>query len=346
MIYCSEYISEIEAFSNSLSLDFLNNSKILISGGTGLIGSYLIDSILARNNLNVDICCLALNLEEAKSRFRIHQNDKRLRFYECDLTKTLNLDEQFDYILHLASFSDAHNYARFPVETMIMNIGGAKNMLDLAKKYGAKKFFYASSSEIYGTSTEEMVETNQGVVNTLDIRSCYNEAKRASETLCISYNAEYSVPCVLGRFCRVYGPSMLIKDSKALSQFLKNALNGEDTVLKSKGNQLLSYIYVADAVNGILHLLKNGEESNAYNISNASEILTLREIAEITASIGNKKVIFDLPSDIEKTGYSRVQNAILPTQKLEKLGWKPTVNMTEGIKRTFSVLKKLYKQVN
>ncbi len=342
MIYSSEYLNELDDFLNNIDVSFLNNSKILISGGTGLIGSYFIDTLLKNKSLNVDICCLSLNIISAKERFVHHKDDKRLRFCECDLTKGLNIDEQFDYILHLASFSDAHNYAKFPVETMLMNFCGAKNMLDLAKKHGTKKFFYASSSEIYGTSTEKMVETNKGVVDTLDVRSCYNESKRASETLCISYASEYDIPCVIGRFCRVYGPTMLIKDSKALSQFLKNALANEDIVLKSKGDQLLSYIYVADAVNGILHLLNKGENSNAYNISNSIETFTLKELAEITASLVNKTVIFELPNDLEKTGYSRVKNAVLPTDKLEQLGWKPTTNIKQGVKNTYLVLKKTY----
>ncbi len=343
MIYCEEYLTEIKQFSKEIDIDFLQDSKILISGGTGLIGSYLIDSILIKENFNVDICCLTTNIDKAKNRFVYFKEDSRLRFHECDLTNNLNLEEQFDYILHLASFSDAHNYAKSPVETMLMNFIGSKTLLDLAKKHKTKRFFFASSSEIYGTSDEIMTETNKGIVDTLDIRSCYNESKRATETLCISYNQEYNIDCLIGRFCRIYGPTMLIKDSKALSQFLKNALNNEDIVLKSKGDQLLSYCYVSDSVSAIFKLLKDGEPANAYNISNTNSTPSLKEIAEIVSNLNNKKVVFDLPSDIEKLGYTRVKNAILPTNKLENLGWKPKVNIQEGIEKTFNVLKNVYK---
>ena len=342
MIYCNDYIYEITNFSKQLNLDFLQNTNLLISGGTGLIGSYLIDSLLINKSLNVNITCLTTNSQRAVNRFGYFSNDSRLKFYECDLTSDLQINQKFDYVLHLASFSDAHNYAKYPVETMLMNFNGAKNLLEIARKSNTKKFFYASSSEIYGTSNEEMSETNQGVVNTLDIRSCYNESKRASETLCISYSHEHNIDCVIGRFSRVYGPSMIIKDSKALSQFLKNALNGEDIVLKSKGDQLFSYCYVSDAVNAIFYILQFGENCNAYNISNNLESISLKNIAEIVSSLNNKKVIIDLPSEIEKIGYTRVTKALLPTDKLEKLGWKPTVNIQQGIEATYKILKQIY----
>lgn len=343
MNYTNNYIEELKEFNHSIDIEFLKNKSILISGATGLIGSYLIDSILINSDFNVKIWCLTTNKSKAIERFIKFYNDDRLIFIECDLTKRLNLNEsKFDYIIHLASFSDPSNYRTFPVETMLMNINGCNNLLNIAKNANVKKFLLASSCEIYGTETENLKETNVGSVNTLDIRSCYNESKRASETLCVSYTHEYNVPTTIARLSRIYGPTMLIKDSKALSQFIKNSLNNEDIVLKSKGEQIFTYCYVSDAVNALFYLLNSDENAQAYNITNSQDLLTLKEIAEYIAKLNNKKVVFELPKEEERLGYSRATKSVLITDKIENLGWKPQINLYHGIKKTFNHLKEMY----
>ena len=267
MIYVKDYEEEIKAFAKDLDAEFLRDKSILVTGATGLIGSYFVDAILEKN-INTKIYAVGRSEQKLASRFIKHKNNSNLVFVRGDLTKGFEFNDDVDYIFHLASFSDAHNYAKYPVETMLMNILGCKSLLDIAVSKKCKRLFYASSSEVYGSSVDNMVETNHGDVDCNDIRSCYNESKRASETLCISYNHQHDVDVVIGRFCRVYGPSMLIEDSKALSQFLKNSLNNEDIVLKSKGDQIYSYVYVADAVAGMLKAVNYGATKNAYNISN------------------------------------------------------------------------------
>ena len=349
MIYCNDYIYDITHFSKQLNLDFLQNTNLLISGGTGLIGSYLIDSLLINKNFNIKITCLTTSIDKAQKRFSYFKKDKRLSFVECDLTKDIKLDnfpdKNFDYILHLASFADQINFATYPTETMLMNFIGCKNLLDIAKNTNVKKFLFSSSCEIYGTSTEEMVETNFGSVNPLDIRSCYNESKRASETLCVSYSHQFNIDVVIARLCRIYGPTMLIKDSKALSQFLKNSLKGEDIVLKSKGDQIFSFCYVSDAVSALLTLLEKGDKCNAYNISNNSSLPSLKEIAEITSRLSKTEVIIQEQTELEKKGYSRAVKAILPSDKINALGWNPKVNIEDKIKQTYTILKEVYKKI-
>lgn len=344
MIYYDEYLDELSSVSQLINLEFLNNKKILISGGTGLIGSYLIDLLLLNKELNFEIVCLTTNSKIAKERFSL-LSDTRIRFVEQNLSESFFMPDSFDYVLHMASFSDPKNYAQFPVETMLTNINGTKSMLDIAKNSHAK-FLFTSSVEVYGTSEEEMIESNYGKVNPLDVRSCYNESKRASETLCISYNKEYLVDYINVRLSRVYGPTMKLDDSKALSQFIKNAINKEDIVLKSKGNQTYSYCYVADAVTAILFLLGGNQNmyNNTYNIANSHETFTLFEIASMIADINNTKVTFNAPSKSEANGYSRSEKAVLNTQKLENLGWKPYFNFKKGVMSTYNTVSKTLKQ--
>lgn len=334
------YEKEISNFCKTNDLSFLQNKTILITGATGLIGSYLIDVLLFNKNFDVKLLLTTRKEENVKNRFPQYINDDRLKIVECDLCSDYDFDFKCDYIIHLASFSDSKNYATYPVQTMLMNFVGCNNLLKLAKKNNCEKVFFASSSEIYGTSDNIMSEDNYGEVNPLDVRSCYNESKRASETLCVSYKEEYNVKIVIGRLCRVYGPTMLMNDTKALSQFLRNGLENRDIVLKSEGKQLFSYIYVSDAVLGLLTLLKDGQDGQAYNISNDKDVLMLRNIAELVAEFSNVKVVFDCPKEIEKNGYSRAQKAILPIDKIKKLGWCPKISLYEGIKNTYEILKK------
>lgn len=338
-IYNKPYIEDLKRFVGQENLKEFNNQVLLITGATGLIGSYLIDALLLNKDLNVKIFAVVRNLEKAQERFLEYRNDNRLSFVEQDLSKSFTFQERVDYIFHLASYSDAQNYARYPVETMTINFCGLLNLLEYAKKINNVKVFFASSSEVYGTSGKPMVEENMGEVNPIDIRSCYNEAKRASETLCISFLHEYNVNVFIGRFCRIYGPTMKAEDSKALSQFLMSAVKKEDISLKSSGEQRYSYLYVSDAVSGMLKIMFEGVAGEAYNISEDEDILSLKEIAIFVAKQGDVEVKFVNKTNEEKVGYSRAKNAVLISDKLKKLGWISKIKLEDGIKRTIKSLR-------
>ena len=345
MYYAKEYISEIKTFIKDNKLEIFSNKKLLLSGGTGLICSFFIDTLLA-TDFNFKITLLCSNTQSAKIRFSAYENDSRIEFLEVDLKKKIDcIADDYDYILSAASFTDPKNYSAFPVETIVINVIGSQNLFEVAKSQKhLKKFLVFSSCEVYGEEKEVLTEETKGIVNCLNVRSCYNESKRLVETMAVAYSKEYGIDAVIARFSRVYGPTMKLADSKALSQFMLNSITGKDVVLKSQGTQRFSYCYVSDAVSALITLLEKGETANAYNITNDTEQVELREIARMVASIEGVNVHFEIPSATEQAGYSIATVAIQDASKLKKLGWIPAINLEEGIKRTLPIIKQRIQQ--
>ena len=337
---CKNYIDEINSFAQSNDLSFFQNKTVCISGATGLIMSFFIDVLLS-SNINCKIIALVRDKSKALCRFSRFADNKNLVFVEQNLLDEINVNDSVDFVIHAASNSDQKNYATYPIETMHTNYMGINNLLKFAVNKNVKRFLFTSSSEVYGDVVGEIEETNNGNVNCLSLRSCYNESKRASETLGICYAEKYNIDFIIARISRVYGPTMKLQDSKALSQFMMNSLNGENVKIKSSGTQKLSYVYVADAVSAIILLLKYGENKNAYNIANNYDSLTLKEIAQIVADFSNVKVKFIEMTQVEKKSYSEVKNAVLSSKKIEKLGWNPKINLKDGIFHTMNILKEL-----
>lgn len=335
------YLSETKSFFENHDLSFFRNKTICITGGTGLIMSYFTD-ILLFSDIKCKIILLVRNKKKAQKRFSEFINDKRLIIKEIDLLKPIHLRfSNIDIIIHGASNSDQRNYAADPIGTMHTNYIGINHLLELAVKKHTKTFLFLSSSEIYGDITGEITEEAFGHVNTLSLRSCYNESKRAAETLCFCYAEKFNLHTVIARLSRVYGPTMNLADSKALSQFMMNAVNRQNIQIKSSGEQVLSYTYVSDAVAALFLLLKDGMSKNAYNIANNTNLYTLKEIAEIVAKTRNIKTEFITMTETEKKTYSEVKNAVLASKKLENLGWSPAVTLEKGISQTIDIIENL-----
>ena len=309
----------------------LKNSTVLISGGTGFIGTYLIAAIKMRNKKygdNISIISLSRGGGE---------DGENVKYFQCDVTQSINIKEPIDYVLHLASNTHPEQYAKEPIETIATNILGSRNLLELAREKKAKRFLLASSVEIYGNgSNTPMREDYCGYINCNTVRAGYNEAKRVSESLCQAYISQYGLDCVIARLARVFGPDRK-NDSKAIAQFMQKAVSGENIVLKSKGLQRFSYCYVIDAVSGILKVLLDGESGAAYNIAEDDEGLTLGDYAKYIAELARVKVVFDLA---EQKGASIAEWALLDCEKLKDLGWLPNYTISNGILMTFQELVK------
>lgn len=348
-----EYQEELE-YLTSLSLPWekLKNTTVLISGATGMLGSLLTDVIiLAREKyaLNCSIIALGRSWEKMQTRFS-HWDDfwgKAIYFMQCDINQPFDssvFPEKIDYIVHLASNTHPLAYATDPIGTIMANVVGTKNLLDCAVKHTAQRFAFASSNEIYGENLgdQELFDENYcGYINCNTLRAGYPESKRCGEALCQAYRKQYGLNIVIPRFTRSYGPTLLGDDSKAFSQFLRNALGHEDIVLKSEGLQYYSYTYAADAISGFLTVLLKGEDGEAYNIADEASDVRLKDLAQCIATVAETHVVFELPNAVESAGFSKATKARLDASKLKHLGWHANWTIETGVKRTIGMLKSI-----
>ncbi len=340
-----------ELAESDLSWDKLSKKKILIAGATGLIGRYLIDAIMYRNQkyeMGCYITALSRNADRARSSFDGSYNDSEL--FEYTSGDVVNLDveqlsnKHYNYVFHLASNTHPVSYSTKPIETIISNVYGTKNLLDICAQCNGSRFVLLSSVEIYGekrSDTELFDEKYLGYLDSNTLRAGYPESKRVSESLVQAYIKEKDLDAVIVRLPRVFGPTLRPEDSKAVSQFIHKAVEGEDIVLKSEGKQFYSFLFVKDAVSGLLKIALDGACGEAYNVADETCDKTLREMADLAAGFGGVKVIFELPDQIEKSGFSTATVARLDGRKLRSLGWKQNCSVENGLRDTISILKRL-----
>ena len=330
-----------------LPWDSFRDKAVLISGATGLVGSFLIDVLMERNEqdkMNCRIYALGRNEEKAKARFGARSSHPLFTFIPYDINLPFVRDEigKVDYVLHLASNTHPMQYATDPIGTITTNIIGLQNMLEFACAHEAARFAFASSNEVYGENRgdkELFDEQYCGYIDCNTLRAGYPESKRCGEALCQAYRKQKGIEVCIPRLTRSYGPTMLMSDTKAISQFIRKGIAGEDIVLKSAGTQYYSYTYVADAVSGLLTVLLLGEDGEAYNIADAASDITLRNLAALIAENAGRKVIFEIPDAMEAQGYSKATKARLDGSKLKALGWQPAFDIRGGIKRTMEILR-------
>ena len=332
------YKADIDSILSLNGIDSLKGKSFLITGATGLIGVHLIDALMQLGGISV--FAVGRNKHNASFRLGEYYDHSLFHFIEQDVCEPFPPSLCVDYIVPLASNTHPMAYSKYPVETVRTNVQGAEHALGLAYRCGAT-VLYPSTVEVYGNASDQrpMTEDYTGSLNLATSRSCYTESKRVCEALCQSFITEYGVRVLIVRLSRVFGPTMLESDSKASSQFIKKALACEDVVLKSKGEQSYSYTYVTDAVAAMLHVLLNGENGIAYNVSNETCNVRLKEFAQICASISNKTVVYDLPSKEEAKGYSIAMNAILDNTRLKALGFIPKYSIKDAIQRTIEILR-------
>lgn len=327
----------------------IRNGRIMVSGATGLIGQAIVDCLLWANRTGMTsfkVAALARNGERAEGRLGMYFGHEDFRFVPGDVNQEIPEIGDVDYVIHAASNSHPRQYSSDPIGTIRTNVLGTENLLDYARLHQCKRFVFLSSVEIYGENrgeTEKLREIDFGYLDCNQLRSGYPESKRLGESLCCAYAEKYSMDIVIPRLCRVYGPTMGQDDSKALAQFIRKAVDGEDIVLKSEGRQHYSYVHVMDAVKAIFYILDRGEKGQAYNVSSELSDIRLRSLADKLAEIAGTKVVFELPGEEERKGYSSATKAVLDNTKLKRLGWKESFDIDSGLRMTVGILKSLVK---
>lgn len=340
----------ITLFENGLDLSRLHGKTILVVGATGLIGSCVVDVLMQNPKRNYKVIASGRNRERAQKKFAAYWDDAHFCFAEIDVTQSVerNLKSQVseeaymamqhvDYIIHAASNASPNFFRQNPVEVMLANIEGVKHLMQYGLAHGMRRMVYVSSGEVYGEGDgTAFTEKSSGYVDCASVRACYPSSKRAAETLCMSYMSEYGADVVIARLSHTYGPGFTASDNRVYAQFIRNVRNGEDIVLRSKGEAFRSWLYVVDAAHALLRLLQDGECGQAYNVANAESNISIRQLAELIAGKAHRKVVFDIPEDAQQGNTTPITRATFCTDKMEALGWKPLFDVETGFAHTLA----------
>jgi dTDP-glucose 4,6-dehydratase len=305
----------------------------LVSGAAGFIGSHLCERLLADGHsvLGLD------NLITGSRRNLAHlTNQSRFRFVEHDITRPLEVAGRFDHVWHLASLASPKEYLAHPIETLESGSTGTRNMLEIARRDGAR-FLVTSTSECYGDPLQHpQVETYWGNVNPVGMRSCYDESKRYAEAVTMAYHRYHGVRTNIARIFNTYGPRMALKDGRVVPAFLDQALQGQPLTIFGDGTQTRSFCYVSDMVEGLVRLASS-EERLPVNLGNPVE-LTILEFAERIRGLMSEKlrIVFEpLPEDDPQKRRPDI------TKAKRLLGWEPKVNLEAGLRETIEYFKAL-----
>jgi UDP-glucuronate decarboxylase len=301
--------------------------RVLVTGAAGFLGSHLVEELLVRGHEVVGLDDLSTGSRENLTKFALQPN---FEFIEHDIRHPIYIPS-IELILNFACPASPIHYQSDPVKTIETNFLGIVNMLHLAKRNSAR-LLQASTSEVYGDpQISPQTEDYWGHVNPIGIRSCYDEGKRAAETLCFDYRRQYSLDTRVLRIFNTYGPRMAEDDGRVVSNFIVQALRGQSLTVYGDGSQTRSFCFVSDLVRGILlAAFSNHNFNQPINLGNPNEFSML-ELAEKVIEINNSKSIIDfheLPLDDPKQRKPNIEFA------KEKLGWEPRINLKEGLKIT------------
>lgn len=340
--------------TNKVEFTKMSGSRLLITGGAGFLGYYLVQSITHWNqhyspknkielvvwdNFSRGVPAWLTNLQETK----------QVKLAKRDLRDPLPADMgDFAWIIHAASIASPTIYRQDPIGTMDANITGLRNLLDysLKQKNAGKPiegFLFYSSSEIYGDPDPASIptpETYRGNVSCTGPRACYDEAKRYGETLCVNFFRQHGIPVKCARPFNNYGPGLKITDGRVLPDFCRNVLNGEDIVMLSDGKAKRTFCYDADSIMGYYRVLVNGHGGEAYNIGVETPEISMRELADVVVALGKDlvgysgKVVQKTSADPDYLVDNPNRRCPIIDKAREQIGYHPTVGPEEGLRRS------------
>lgn len=311
----------------------ISSKRILVTGGAGFLGSHLCERLLERGD---DVLCVDNYFTGRRANVEHLLSNPRFEAMRHDVTHSLYVE--VDEIYNLACPASPIHYQFDPVQTLKTSVHGAINMLGLAKRCRAK-IFQASTSEVYGDpSVHPQPEAYWGNVNPIGIRSCYDEGKRAAETLFMDYHRQHGTRIKIARIFNTYGPRMHPNDGRVVSNFVVQALKGEPLTVFGKGEQTRSFCYRDDLVEGFLRLMDTEDDfTGPLNLGNPGEF-TIRELAEIVIELtGSRSTIVEMPLPQDDPKQRRPDI----TAAKAKLGWEPKVTLREGLKPTIEYFSRL-----
>ena len=345
MKYSSDIIQrDLETiYEQNIAWEKLRDTTVLITGVTGMMATYMGYTIHYLNETaHLGIHAILTYRNEAKltQKFDGLLDADDLTFVAQDVVEPMSVEGPVDWIIHAASNASPKYIRQDPVGIIEANTKGTQALLDLARAKNIKGFHFLSTREVYGQATagvESIAESDFGSLQILETRSCYPESKRLAETLIKSYSDEYQVPFTISRIAHSYGPGMSIaQDGRIMSDLIANVVNNQDIVLKSKGDAIRAFCYVADSVAAIFMIMLNGKNGEAYNVANEDAPISIASLAQELVSLFPErklKVVFQIP-DTPDSGYATFKRVALSTEKVQSLGWEKKTSLNAGILQT------------
>jgi UDP-glucuronate decarboxylase len=334
-------------------LAHMAGKRLLITGGAGFLGYYLIQSILYWNSISktdaIRLVVLDNYLRGIPEWLTKLERDDNLILTRHDITKPVpDKLGSFHYIIHAASVASPTYYRKYPIETMDANVNGLRNLLDCCVKKERENspvegFLFFSSSEVYGDPPPECIPTPErynGNVSCTGPRACYDESKRYGETLCVNFSRQYGLPVKSARPFNNYGPGLKITDKRVIPDFALDVLDGRDIVMFSDGSPRRTFCYVADAIIGYYKILVKGRSGEAYNIGVDSPEISIAELAERVASIAGAllhysgKILRHISPDRQYLTDNPNRRCPMIDKARNELGYNPVISLDEGLRRS------------
>ncbi len=324
----------------------LSGKNILITGGNGLIASYIIDTInLINNELEIPIKVYIINKNPNNENSRLSHliNNSNFNFISADVGKNFKVPEGINIIIHAASRANPKSFLEDPIDTIDANVNGVRILLEYAKDNKVEEFIFFSTNEVYGNPLEEFIPTPEsytGNIDPLDERACYAESKRFSETLCMTFFRKYGVPVKILRILLAYGPGMR-HDGKVVTDFFVKLRKDGKINFGDKGDSKRSFCYISDMTRAIFYVMFNGKSGEAYNLGNDTENITIRSLAENIGRALGKDYTIEVNENFESKKIFGVNNRHPDISKIKNIGFSPKISLSEGLLR----LKKHYEEV-
>jgi len=333
------FLEDIKSIANELEefYDELEGKTVLIAGGRGFLGTYF-TSVLTKINETLSkpmkIIVLDSLITSKDKKDSVNQN---IEFLEQDISKSFEIDDNIDYIIHAASIASPPTYRKFPIKTVDVNYQGTKNLLEIAKEKKVRSMLLLSSSEIYGDpEIFPTPESYVGKVSCTGPRACYDESKRLAETISILYFQQYKIPIKIARPFNVYGPYLNLDDGRIIPDFMNNAINKSQIIIHSDGSPTRSFCYVSDAIGGFFKLLLSKHDGIICNVGNDEEV-SVKNVADTIKNIVAKPISIKIIESNDPNYTKDNPQRRCPDLSLIKksVNYIPKIDLEEGLKRVY-----------